>query len=520
MDERALIDALSDPSVYPWESARVEHLETHVSQLFFAGDRVVKIKRAVDYGFVNHLTLASRQQSCEDEVRLNRRLSDGVYLGCEPIVRDGNGAPRLGAEGEPVEWATVMRLLPADRMLDALIERGNAPDGVIDAIADRLIPFHQTAGSCPGDAAEQADDAERIVRENLDEIGPFSGLPVFAIEFGLVAGAMRGFLDRHPEALVERARHGDIREGHGDLRCEHICLDPPGAVQIFDCVEFSQSIRCADIASDLAFLLLDLERLGAPEMAARLVDRYRDAGIELPPEMLALYRAHRALVRVKTSALTWASTSGETRDAALDATATWLHRAAASVLHASPVVVAMSGLSGTGKSVVASALGVALGATVISSDQLRAQAMPDDADRYDPARRLDIYRLMAERAHVELTNGRPVVLDATFLQPEQRKIATQLANDSGVPLQFVEVVADTDVAERRIVERAKQGDPARSEATLDVLRQQRRELSEHPVGLPEGASLVRVDTSTDGPVSLDVVLSWLHQQQLLLPTLP
>src|SRR6187397_1071840 len=101
-----------------------------VSQLFFAGDRVVKIKRAVDYGFVNHLSLESRHQSCLDEVRLNRLLSDGVYLACEPIVDAGGGTIRFGGEGEPVEWATLMRLLPGDAMLDVLIERGRLPSNI------------------------------------------------------------------------------------------------------------------------------------------------------------------------------------------------------------------------------------------------------------------------------------------------------------------------------------------------------------------------------------------------------
>ena len=146
--------------------------------------------------------------------------------------------------------------------------------------------------------------------------------------------------------------------------------------------------------------------------------------------------------------------------------------------------------------------------------------MPGDVNRYDPAHRLDVYRLMADTARGALMNGRPVLLDATFLQPEQRAIAARLAKESGVALLFVEVVADAAVAERRITERAEMGDPARSEATLDVLRQQRRELAEHPVELPDEASLVRLDTTAVGPVSLDAVVLWLHERHMLLPALP
>ena len=520
-DEHQLIDALLDPAAYPWNPNQVTHLETHVSQLFFAGDRVAKIKRAVDYGFVNHLSLESRHQSCLDEVRLNRRLSDGVYLACEPIVDTGGGTLRLGGEGEPAEWATLMRLLPADAMLDALIERGELPANIGKALADRLIPFHRSAGTCPGNPSKQAADAERILRENLDEIAPFAGDPVFPVEFGLIADAVRGFLDRHPGALRARAAQGWIREGHGDLRCEHICLDPPGSVQVFDCVEFSQSIRCADIASDLAFLLLDLERLGEADLAAELVERYRTAEIDLPDDMLALYRTHRALVRAKVSTLTWSSASGEPQAEALTQMTDWLHRATASVLQTRPAIVAMTGLSGTGKSVLASAIGVALNANVISTDQLRKHSIPDDADRYDPARRLEIYERLVALARIELAQHRPVVLDGTFLSDGQRILAARLADESGAPLVFAEVVADAAVTERRIIDRAAGiGSANASEATIAVLRAQRRELEQRPVSLPKNADHLTFSTAADGPVPLDPLFDWLHARDLIKTRLP
>ena len=520
-DEQQLIDALLDPAVYPWNPKQITHLETHVSQLFFAGDRVVKIKRAVDYGFVNHLTLESRRHSCLDEVRLNRRLSDEVYLACEPIVDSGDGKLRIGGEGEPVEWATLMRLLPAEAMLDVLIELGQLPANIGEALAGRLIPFHQKAGACPGNPSEQAADAERILRENLDEIAPFAGDPVFPVEFGQIADAVRAFLDRQPGALRERAAQGWIREGHGDLRCEHICLDPPGTVQVFDCVEFSQSIRCADVASDLAFLLLDLERLGQARLAGELVGRYRSAGIDLPDDMLALYRTHRALVRAKVSTLTWSGASGEPRADALAQMAEWLHRAAASVLQTKPVIVAMTGLSGTGKSAVASAIGAALNAKVIATDQLRKESIPGDADRYDPARRLEIYERLIEEARIELARHRPVVLDGTFLSDEQRRLASRLADETGAPLVFADVVADAAVTERRIIDRAASvGPEAASEATIDVQRAQRRELERRPVSLPKKAAHLAFDTTADGPVSLDRLFEWLYERGLTASRLP
>ena len=434
-----------------------------------------------------------------------------------PVTEDSY----LGGEGEPVEWATLMRLLPADAMLDVLIERGQLPEHIGEAIAGRLIPFHQRAGDCPGDAAEQAADAERILRENLNEIAQFAGAPVFPVEFGLIANAVGGYLDQNPEAFGERAVQGWIREGHGDLRCEHICLDPPGSVQVFDCVEFSQSIRCADIASDLAFLLLDLERLGAANLAAELVERYRAAGIDLPDAMLALYRTHRALVRAKVSTLTWSSATGEPQAEALTSMADWLHRAAASVLQTGPAIVAMTGLSGTGKSVVASAIGVALNAKVLSTDQLRRQSLPDAADRYDPSQRLAIYKQLIQQARSELDQHLPVVLDGTFLTDEQRLLASQLAGEMGGALVFAEVIADPAVTDRRIIARAAGiGSAHASEATIDVLRAQRDALEQQPVTLPANAGHLMIDTTKDGPVSLDSLFDWLNARGLIRSILP
>jgi aminoglycoside phosphotransferase family enzyme/predicted kinase len=514
-DDR-LIAGMMRPAAYSWPVERVEYLETHISRIFFAGNRVVKLKRAVDYGFVNHLSLESRRQSCVDEVRLNQRLSDDIYLSCEPITAT-DGSPRLGGEGAPVEWATVMRRLPAESMLDRHLESGDRPEALAERLAARLIPFHQRADRCSGDSAEQAANAERILRENLDEIADLQSDYVFTAEFSAIRQAMLAFLDGNPDAIRERAVAGWIREGHGDLKCEHVTLDPPGALHIYDCVEFSIDIRCADVASDLAFLLLDLERLGARDVAAELVSRYRDAGIDLPDEMLTLYRAHRALVRVKVGALTTAHASDP--DHAITSardTAFWLHRATAAVFAPKPMILAMSGFSGTGKSVVAASIADALDAPVLATDRLRRE-QTSSPDRYDPANRLAVYNLMMERARELIQAGSPVVLDGAFLREEERDLAANLAKETGAPLAFVNVVAEDGVIERRIRSRAEQPGHSASEATIDVLRAQRAEAATSAPSWPESASVITIDTTSDSPASLDPLLRRISELELLVP---
>jgi uncharacterized protein len=169
-----LVDGLLRPEAYPWRPAAVELVETHVSWVFLAGDRVVKVKKPVDYGFVDHTTFESRRRSCEDEVRLNRRVTDGVYLGVVPIVRGAAGY-RVDAERTPVEWATLMRRLPAEGMLDALLAAGMIPPGLGDRLAERLIPFHRNgAAFCEGPPDEVAAAASAVVTANLTELEPFA----------------------------------------------------------------------------------------------------------------------------------------------------------------------------------------------------------------------------------------------------------------------------------------------------------------------------------------------------------
>ncbi|HET8523150.1 MAG TPA: hypothetical protein VFL82_07950, partial [Thermomicrobiales bacterium] len=297
MSHPALVAALRHPRAYPWCPSTVELIETHVSWVFLAGDYVVKIKRPVAYDFVDHTTLAARHQSCLDEVRLNRRLTTNVYLDAAPIVHDG-AAYRVNGTGTPVEWATLMRRLPADRMLDAMIAAETAPPDVADRLADRLIPFHRDLAPFRGmPPAESAGRLATVLTDNLDELRPFAGSLVAPAQLALIDTSMRDFLDRNRELLAQRVADGWIREGHGDLRAEHICVEPDGQLQIFDCIEFNVALRRADVASDIAFLLMDLSRLGAGTAASALAARYRAAGIDLPPPLLNVYRAHRALVR-------------------------------------------------------------------------------------------------------------------------------------------------------------------------------------------------------------------------------
>ena len=494
-DETTLVDGLLRPEAYPWRPWAVELIQTHVSWVFLAGDRVVKVKKPVKYGFVDHTTLENRHRSCAEEVRLNRRLTDEVYLDVVPIVRDWAGY-QVSAKGAPVEWATLMRRLPEEGMLDVLLAAGTLPARLGDRLAERLIPFHRDgAGPCAGPGYEVATTASAVVTDNLGELEPFSDDPLGPVQLGLVADALQAFVADQADLLWDRAAASWIREGHGDLRAEHVCLEPDGAIQIFDCVEFSRSLRCADVASDLAFLLMDLERLGVPEVAAALVARYREAGFDLPDPLLRFYRAHRALVRAKVACLSRASFADRTARAglALEA-ADYLDLATAVAVTVRPTLIAMTGLSGTGKSTVAAALARALDATIFASDVVRkdlaGRSLPAPPawgeGLYAPEQTEATYGRLWELGAETLSTGHTAILDATFLDERRRERLAAVARDAGVPLVLVETVCGEETAVGRILARAQHGD-SRSDATVERPARRHPRLGGYPrrrPGLP------------------------------------
>ncbi|MCC6791615.1 MAG: AAA family ATPase [Thermomicrobiales bacterium] len=507
-----LIRTLLRPEAYPWQPAEVELIETHISWLFLAGDRVIKVKRPVHFGFVDHSTPARRRHSCEEEVRLNRRLTDGIYLGIVPIVRLGDRLV-VDAAGEPFEWATLMRRLPAERMLDQLLRSGSAPADLADRLADRLVPFHRTAAEwCDGETAGPG-----IVLSNLDEIGDLTR----STQLALVDGAMRSLLTERHALLQERLDGGWFKDGHGDLRAEHVCLDDDGTIQIFDCVEFNPEIRCADVASDLAFLLMDLDRLQASEIAVQLVERYRERGVDLADAILRFYRGHRALVRAKIALLT-GDDALQTHPGMVTEAATYLDLATAAMLVAAPCVIAMTGLSGTGKSTVAASLARATGATLVSSDVTRKElAGLKELERggnalYSADWNERTYRHLIATADTTIGQGKAVILDATFLEERWRELAAGVAKAAGVPFLLVETVCDEAIARDRIARRSAEG-RAVSDADLTVYERQRRRVPPGSVAIPLGAIAVQVDTGADAITQMNPVYEALRRAGLLAP---
>lgn len=520
-----MIDDLLRTDAWPWRPERVDLIETHISWVLLAGDQVLKIKRPVTFSFVDYASLAARRQSCVDEVRLNRRLTDDVYLGVMPVTRS-NGRHVVDGEGEPVEWGTLMRRLPAEGMLDALLARQAPPPDLAGRLAERLIPFHTSvAAPCAGAIDQATARATSVMTDNLNELLPFAGAPLAPAQFSLVAGALRHFIARQGDRLRDRAASGWLRDGHGDLRAEHVCIDERNIVQMFDCIEFSADMRCVDVASDLAFLLMDLDRLDAPALARSLLARYRDAAFDLPDDLLRLYWAHRALVRAKVACLR-ATQENADDDYAREA-ATYLDLATSRALTVRPMVIAMTGLSGTGKSTVARRLARALDTTYVASDVVRkelagvqgAAASSWGGGIYGPDWTVATYARLNDLGQAVTAGGRAVILDATFLDGGTRQRAAATARAAGVPFVLIETTCDDVEVMRRLIARQASGGSV-SDASVEIYRRQHAALLADPPPVPAGTIAITIDTSAAGPVPLDPALTALAESNLITPAIP
>jgi aminoglycoside phosphotransferase family enzyme len=281
-----------------WKTVRVEARQTHMAWVFLTDRLVFKLKKPVRYPFLDFGTIAARLHDCREEVRLNRRLAPDVYLGIEPLTLAADGGLHLGAHGDVVDWLVVMRRLPAELMLDELLKHGPVDVALLDRLGDRLVAFYAAAErvrpSAPGAYAAR-------LRASLDEAAQELARPDFALPADRVAtalGRQLEFVAREGDLLASRLADGRVVEGHGDLRPEHVCLEPLPV--IIDCLEFNRDLRLVDALDELAFLAIECEMLGSVEVGARIIDRYRQgSGDRAPERLVGFYKSFRATLRAR-----------------------------------------------------------------------------------------------------------------------------------------------------------------------------------------------------------------------------
>lgn len=290
---------LKQSESYPERPLRIDAVETHMSWIFLTGRHAYKLKKPVHYEFLDFSTLDARRRNCAEEVRLNRRLARDVYLGALPLIVDSGGSLRIGGDGETVDWLVHMRRLPADRMLDYLIRHRALETEDLRRVARTLTLFYQSNPPVRLSGREYYGRLERNVCANLQElVKPEFELPADLVQ--RVRESQLGLLQREPALVEARADRGRIVEGHGDLRPEHVCLEPRPV--IFDCLEFNRAFRIIDPVDELGFLAMECDRLGAPTVGDELFAIYTPMLNDKPPQSLInFYKANRACLRAKLS---------------------------------------------------------------------------------------------------------------------------------------------------------------------------------------------------------------------------
>ncbi|MDZ7840272.1 MAG: AAA family ATPase [Gammaproteobacteria bacterium] len=466
-----LVDGLRTPGAYSHPVSGVEVIETHISGVLLAGDYAYKIKKPVDFGFVDFSTLEKRRHYCEEELRLNRRFSPDLYLDVVGI-HGTRRAPRVGGDGPAFEYAVRMKRFDQDALLDRCVGNGDlVTASMIEAFARSVAGVHGDAATATSsDGFGSAETIVANVRECWDPIRA-AGIPEHAGVRRLAAhmDALGGALH---EEFQKRLRAGRVRECHGDLHLGNLYLSD-GAIRAFDCIEFNPSLRWIDVANEIAFTIMDLRYHGEAGLARRFRNAYLDAsGDYAMLRVLIYYEIYRALVRAKVAALRESEQAG----AGLEDAGSHLELALGLMNTAPrPALIITCGLSGAGKTHASSELISCSEAVRIRSDVERNRNAGGAGNRYSETDIERVYeRLLAEAEEI-MDAGHPVIVDATFLRRARRGQFRALAERRGVPFRIFHCVAPEAVLRQRIRRRIVRG-ADESEADLAVLDRQLNEM--------------------------------------------
>ncbi|OAI43664.1 hypothetical protein AYO42_01580 [Rhizomicrobium sp. SCGC AG-212-E05] len=471
MEQDQVIAFLADPATHHAVAA-VKRLDTHGAHVFLVGNNAYKIKRAVRYPYMDFSTLERREKACRSEIAINRGNAPDIYLAAVPITRDEAGL-HLEGSGEIVEWAVHMRRFDEELTFDKLARRGQVNDEIVDQLARTVSDAHKKAGQKSGFAPALRE----IIVETTEEL-EHAQEAIFPGRATLLGQHMLQAYDKYHCLLEKREREGKVRRCHGDLHLRNIVLHG-GRPMLFDAIEFDEKLASIDILYDLAFLVMDLCQMGLQAQACRLLNHYlwlsddeagEIEGLALLPLFLALRAAIRAKVLISQAALDANQNDQQIREYVL--------AAAGFLSPAAPRLIAVGGLSGTGKTRLAYALaqgiGAAPGALHLRSDIERKKLFNISAaarlqpSAYDPAISKQVYQHLMVLGRTGLAAGRSVILDATFRDDQDRQGAVHLAADANVPFSGMWLQAPPEVRVTRV--QARVGDA--SDATPEVAARQ------------------------------------------------
>lgn len=489
MTHPKLVEAMFRPKFYPYRPEQVELIQTHISYIFIAGDYVYKVKKAVDFGFLDFTILDKRKYYCNEELRLNRRLAPKVYFEVVEIGEDAGGNIVLGIKDRIVEYAVKMLKIPQEGMLKTLLHQGKVERFVMDALARKLVDFHRHAAT--GGHIDEIGGLETICRnhdENFEQTESYINITIPEVQYHFIKAYIYNFINSNHALFAKRVADHRIREGHGDLHLEHICIMDPGSpdkatckapdkaidqfrraydpddIVIFDCIEFNESFRYDDVAAEVSFLAMDLDYNSYPDHAETFVNAYIKYSDDYEiRNLLNFYKCYYAYVRGKVVSfeINDSSIRQEERNEALKTAARYFDLAYtyAARLEKSTLVL-MAGLMGTGKNIRAKLIAPRIGADIIQTDVLRKEILNIASTEqlyesfgkgiYSKEITRKTYDRALELASEKLKEGKSVIIDASYKSRDDRQKAFEAAEGLHTDFFIIECICPENIIKERL----------------------------------------------------------------------
>lgn len=507
-----LVNNLLDPACYPHEVSELTLIETHIAWLITTGEYVYKIKKPVNFGFLDFTTLEQRKFFCEEELRLNQRMSSDLYLEVVTIGGSEN-SPQIGATDQTLEYAVKLRQFKGGQLLSELLEQDQFNPDWLEQLADKIVDFHARAPIVSPDSRwGEADSIRQLAEDNYQQINKSLLPPTELQELERLEQVSAERFDALEHLLKARKKDGFVRECHGDLHLGNITLGDEHLI-VFDCIEFNLEFRWIDRIADLAFLLMDLEARGHQRWANRCLNRYIEkssdfSGLLLLPH----YKAFRSMIRAKVAMLGEQSNLPEFRR--------YLALTTRYFQPPKPLLILMHGCSGTGKSFLAAQLAERINAIEVRNGIERQRIYQelalrgDHIELYSADMDTRTYLRVEEITELLLRAGQTVILDATFLKQRVRQRFEKLAERFDYPLRIIHCDAPNEVIRERLQRRLRNSDST-NEADISIYEQQRvrNEL------LNEAEQAVTLNADTTDPQVIDVLIKELQRQSLVITAL-
>ncbi len=476
-----MVRGLMQPRAYPELTKRVRLEQTQMSFVFLTDNFAYKVKKPVNLGYLDYSTIDKRRHFCEKEIELNRRLCRDAYLEVVNITHQPEGFS-INGKGETVDYAVKMRRLPAELMMDKLLEEQKVTGAMIKRLAEKVAGFHRSAAT--GGEIDIFGSLETIVGnndENFSQTDSYIGRTISQKQFDALSEYTQSFIKNNTSLFESRVKDAHIRDCHGDLHTTHICFE--NGLCIYDCIEFNDRFRYGDTASEVAFLAMDLDHHGWAELSHRFVNEYisfsSDTGLK---KLLTYYKCYRAYVRGKVACFKMddAYITAEERESAFQEAASYFDLAYACAYLPRTLFIT-TGLVGSGKSAISRALAKRLGLALISSDVIRKQL----ANIWIKERRFEefntgiyssefsarTYDAMFSRAGDMLKEGGSVIIDASFIKAEERERARNMADETGARFFLIECTLAEELTQQRLLQRLEQ--PSISDGRWEIYQAQK-----------------------------------------------